>query len=259
MVELVRRFLIRILRIPPEPAVVSYPGTTTRIFRAAPSYFTYAKIRWVIAQFSAVLGIGFALFWTTRIPESFGPVRTIVSGLEVLGIVLYLLQLPFTYLMIRFDYEFRWYIVTDRSLRIREGVRAIREMTMTFANIQNISSEQGPIQRYFGIANLKVQTAGGGAIADDPSHDLGESMHVGYFRGVDNVEEIKSLILDRLRKLKDSGLGDPDDARATAAQQQLTAVLPAAEEDIRAAELLLQEVRGLRSALISAQAPGATP
>jgi membrane protein YdbS with pleckstrin-like domain len=64
-----------------------------------------------------------------------------------------------SYVTIRLDYEFRWYKTTHRSLRIREGVWLVREMTMTYANIQDISVSQGPLQRLFGIADLpKVPT-----------------------------------------------------------------------------------------------------
>ena len=38
----------------------------------------------------------------------------------------------------------------------------VREMTVTFANIQNAPVNQGPIQRALGIADLQVETAGGG-------------------------------------------------------------------------------------------------
>ena len=45
----------------------------------------------------------------------------------------------FALALVRLDFEKRWYLVTDRSLRVREGVVNVREMTIMFANIQNIS------------------------------------------------------------------------------------------------------------------------
>jgi hypothetical protein len=36
-------------------------------------------------------------------------------------------------------------------------------------------------------------------------------MHTGVLRAVDNAEQVRDLILDRLRRLRDAGLGDPDD------------------------------------------------
>src|SRR6478609_9363005 len=40
-------------------------------------------------------------------------------ALKILGFVLYLIQIPITYAIRRLDFELRWYMVTDRSLRIR--------------------------------------------------------------------------------------------------------------------------------------------
>jgi len=37
-------------------------------------------------------------------------------------------------------------------------------------------------------------------------------MYVAYFHGVDNAEEIKELIQERMRRFSDAGLGDPDDS-----------------------------------------------
>jgi len=115
-----------------------------------------------------------------------------------------------TLLLVRLDYEMRWYKVSDRSLRIREGVWKVREMTMTFANIQNVSISQGPLQRLFGIADLEVRSAGGGGHQQQAGQKrLGAiDMHVARFRGVDNAEEIRTLMGERLRHYRDAGLGD---------------------------------------------------
>jgi len=120
----------------------------------------------------------------------------------------------FALALVRLDFEKRWYLVTDRSLRVREGVVNVREMTITFANIQNISISQGPIQRLIGIADLRVDTAGGGPSRGDKKEG-GESLHTVRFRGVDNANEIRELITERLRGLKDSGLGDRDEMLAS--------------------------------------------
>ncbi len=109
-------------------------------------------------------------------------------------------------------------MVTDRSLRIREGVWQMREMTMTFANIQNLSVSQGPVQRFFGISDLQVQTAGGGGAAASGQAGQHQSMHLGFFRGIEDADSVRDLMLERLRRAKDSGLGDrqPAGARAPA-------------------------------------------
>jgi len=189
--------------------------------------------------------IGFLEIYLTadgskRVRISFASVVTV---LETFGVAFFLLQLPLTYAVVRLNYELRWYIVTDRSLRVREGVATIRETTMTFANIQNLSIHQGPIQRMIGIADLRVRTAGGGSSDEggDSNQQGGrsDSMHIGYFRGVDNAGEIRDLILARVRSLKDSGLGENVRAPAGAPPPQ----------PVAAARLVLDEARALRAVL----------
>ena len=171
---------------------------------------------------------------------SFGPA---VFWFEMLGLALIALQAPFTYTLVRLDYELRWYIVTDRSLRIREGITSLRESTMTFANIQNLAIEQGPVQRLLGISDLKVRTAGGGSKGEEFADEAekAKAMHIGYFRGVDNGPELRDTILAQLQRLKDGGLDDvvrrapSDDADAGRA--------------LDAAHAVLNEARAIRVAL----------
>jgi membrane protein YdbS with pleckstrin-like domain len=160
---------------------------------------------------------------------------TIIESLLLLG---FLASLPVTYAVVRLDYELRWYLVTDRSLRIRQGITQLHEMTMSFANIQQVMVRQNPVQRLLGIADLQVQSAGGGG--DSEEGGLSDSLHTGVFHGVDNAVEIRDLILERLRAFREVGLGDPDDATSPAP----------GEHTLRdAARELLEEARTLRRTL----------
>ena len=138
------------------------------------------------------------------------PAMLVIWFFEVAGLVVYILQLPVTFLLSRMDYDQRWYMVTDRSLRIRHGVWKINESTMSFANIQQVVVSQGPLQRLLGLADVKVQSAGGGSEKEEePGAD---DMHHGLFHRVTNAPEIRDLILERLRRFRESGLGDPEEA-----------------------------------------------
>jgi len=175
----------------------------------------------------------------------------IIWALKVLGLAAYLLQLPLTYAIRRLDFEMRWYMVTDRSLRIRTGVASVQEITMSFANLQQVEVSQGPLQRLLGLADLKVQSAGGGNIAPG-KHGQIDSLHIGYFHGVENAREIRDLIQDRLRRFRDSGLGDPEEQRRAtlAAVQPAAATVPSTDGDVlAAARELAAEARALRAAL----------
>ena len=163
-------------------------------------------------------------------------------ALKIIGFVVYLVQLGITYAARRLDYEMRWYLVTDRSLRLRHGVWVVWESTMSFANIQQVVVSQGPLQRLLGLSNVKVESAGGGTRNPErPSED----MHVGYFHSVTNAEEIRDLILERLRRFRESGLGDPDERPALTP----TPTSPESNPLLVAARELAAEANALRTAL----------
>ena len=114
---------------------------------------------------------------------------------------------------------------------------------MSFANIQQVMMTRGPVQRLLGLADVKVQSAGGGSAKRHEHQSADDDMHLGLFRHVTNAGEIRDLILERLRRYRESGIGDPDDAPeapGTPATAATSGVLAAAQE-------LLAEARALRS------------
>lgn len=245
-------WISRFLKVPPEPdPPLGSPGTLS-VFNAAPGYFQYRIVLWVFKQIGTLIGLLVGLAFVSG-GIQFGPIPysgELATAIEVFGIGLYLVQIPLSFLVVRLDYRYRWYMTTDTSLRIREGVTTVRERTMTYANIQNLSLKQGPIQRLFGISDLQVRTAGGGGSDGSEEGQKGQSeannMHLGYFRGIDNAEEIRDLILSRMRGLKDSGLGDPDEP--VAAPPLIGS--PGHVDDLAAAAReLLAEARALRAAM----------
>jgi hypothetical protein len=140
-------------------------------------------------------------------------------------------------------------------LRIREGIRTITEQTMTFANIQNLVIRQNPLQRLLGFADLHVRTAGGGGKtneqggsgSDEEKHRV---LHLAVFRGVDNATEIRDLILERLKQIRTSGLGDPEERLLD--QEELPQPPESAEEPLELTNLIAElqrETAALRAAV----------
>jgi membrane protein YdbS with pleckstrin-like domain len=213
MYERLKSTLLWLLKVPPEPHDPMGDVHSLRVFRAAPGYLRYITIAWALWQL-AILLCGLLVFIPLAVAAATGLAAILVSALGVLAAVVFLGQAGLSFFSLRLNYEMRWYKVTDRSLRIRAGVWNVHEMTMTFANVQNITISQGPLERLFGISDVKVDTAGGGGSSE--SHGRGEALnlHVATFGGVDNPEEIRDLMLQRLRRLRDAGLGDLDDAPA---------------------------------------------
>jgi uncharacterized membrane protein YdbT with pleckstrin-like domain len=238
-----RGFVLRLFRVPPEPE--SPPGTRAQTFRAGRNFFRYKLLVWVSAQLSAVAGLALATLFFARIPIPEN-VRLVLLVLEGLGWAGLALQIPFSLAVLLLDFEMRWYIVTDRSLRIREGILTVQEKTMTFANIQNITVRQGPLQRLLGIADVEVRNAGGAGSDESHGENAGSAMiHVGYFRGVDNAEQIRNTLLEGVKRERDAGLGDPDDRHAAAHSSQVAGI----SDLTAAARMLRDEARSLRASL----------
>jgi membrane protein YdbS with pleckstrin-like domain len=326
-------FLLRWLRVPPEPQPPHGDPASLRVFHAGRNFLNIRLLKWGFAQAAALLGI---IFWfgvfsdlgarveeerlraqqvkpaaatpaaapapaTTPPPgnnafertvntmvaeiqtqaksveqkvqqsrkakKHYGPVQgfyawrnamvnflshlphpamLVIWFFEVGGLILYVVQLPVTFLVARLDFEMRWYMVTDRSLRIRHGIWNISESTMSFANIQQVVVTQGPLQRLLGLSNVKVQSAGGGNGGDKHETHGHDDMHLGLFHSVTNGSEIRDLILERLRRFRESGLGDPDEKTAPIVTATPTAGTP---ELLAAARELAAEARALRMSL----------
>jgi len=178
-----------------------------------------------------------------------GWVVLVLEFFEIGGILLFVGQIPVTLAAVRLEFELHWYIVTDRSLRIRTGLLRLQESTMSFANLQQVEVKQDPLQRLLGLADVRVQSAGGGG-GDNPHAREGDSLHTGIFHSVDNAPEIRDLILARLRVFRQAGLGDPEE-QTTHAPETSAVPLPSTQpaDALAAAHEVLAEARALRAAL----------
>lgn len=234
-----RALVLSVMKVPhdPEPPF----GAPPRIFRAANNYLTLLIVRWALAQVALLIPL---VAFTVMMPmlesaRAPGAATTVLWLIELFAWVSFIAQFIFGWAMLRLTYELRWYMLTDRAIRIREGIATVREKTIALANVQNIEIKQGPLQRLLGIADVEVKTAGGGATgAAGKGQQHREPLHVAFFRGVDNAEEIRDLVREGVRRQKDSGLGDPDDHRQETAHD--TNAFAAANE-------LLREARKLRA------------
>jgi membrane protein YdbS with pleckstrin-like domain len=189
---------------PPEPP----PGDagTAQVFRAADAYLHYRYLGLLIAAVISVGGLAIALAVVYALEQwvAFGLLTALLGVIAIQQLI--------GFGVARLDWELRYYVVTDRSLRIREGAWTLRELTLTFLNVQNVSVEQGPLERLFGISNVVVRTAGGGGGAEQGQAGVG---HRAVLRGIINASEVRELIRRRLEAAKsDAGLGDREDAAA---------------------------------------------
>lgn len=226
--------VLRLARVPAKPQVPDGNTESVRVFNAGRNYFIWRMLLWGLGNAAIALGLlgAFAFSFTPKLPPL---VRAIWLAVDVGAACLFVASIPVTYFLQRLNYEMRWYIVTDRSLRIRSGAVWLQEITMTFANIQGIRVNANPIERLLGLANVEVRSAGGGGSSAEGEMSSG---HVGKFAGVDNAEAIRDLLVERLRLYRDSGLGE----KTVESREPLS---------LAAAREVLQETRALRKSLAS--------
>ncbi len=215
--------LLQLLRAPTEPPDAPIGSSeSVKTFRAAPNFLKYQIITW---------GLGFAVglifeiaFVVKEHTDQEGTWQAFALGYGIFGITL--LVTIVKYFLIRLDYDMRYYVVTDRSLRIREGALMIHEATFTYANVQNLKIHQGPLERLLGISNLIVETAGGAGGKSESSRGPGAFPHFhghqGVFRGIKNPAEVRDQILALLKQYRDAGLGDPEERRRVMDVDQLS-------------------------------------
>jgi membrane protein YdbS with pleckstrin-like domain len=205
MVEQLKSILLPLLKVPekpPAPPPGHHAGEFLKTFRACPSYLHYRLLGWVLYAAGWAVGVGaLVVFLLFALP--------VWGLLFVIPLVLFaVVKAGILYVTTVLDYEMRWYILTERSLRLREGVWIVRELTLTYANVQNVSVLQGPIQRLFGFSDIMLQTAGGGAGQKEQRlHDP----HKAVLRGIENPTEVRDLILNLLRRYRTAGLGDREE------------------------------------------------
>lgn len=195
---------IRLLRLPAGPPDPPPGGKVVRTFNASPRYLHYCLLAvWVGSGIVFAIAGVMAVFAATQ-----GGGWSIAAAVfAFLGLV----AASFGYVATRLEFEMRFYILTDRSLRIREGVLFLRESTLTFANVQNLRIKRGPLQQIFGISDVLVDTAGGAGGTKDVEGQAMKQGHRGTIMGIENPAEIRNLVMDLLRRYRDAGLGDPDD------------------------------------------------
>ncbi|MCA9294704.1 MAG: PH domain-containing protein [Phycisphaerales bacterium] len=191
--------LVRWMRVPQDPPnLPASPGDEVIAIHPSHGFLRYLKLWFWIAAVSIDLVL--LVLWIV-----------LLVAVPWLGIVLAplwwgVMLVPdiVAYIAIHLRYDTTWYVLSPRSMRLRRGIWTIKEITLTYENIQNVRVSQGPVERYYGIAKLQVETAGAGAAGPH-----GTSVaNVGIVEGIDNAEELRDMLMARVRASRSTGLGD---------------------------------------------------
>jgi membrane protein YdbS with pleckstrin-like domain len=171
--------MTRWFRVPDHPPTLPFvPGDSIESFKPAIGFLNYLRLQFWVGLF-AIDGAILVVWVVIAIAAP-------VWGLLLLAPALFLAVVPdiFVYLAIHLRYDTTWYVLSNRSLRIRRGIWIIHETTITFENIQNVTVRQGPLQRWFGIANVSIDTAGGGGQQAHGEGNPWHTSHCGVSEGV---------------------------------------------------------------------------
>jgi membrane protein YdbS with pleckstrin-like domain len=194
--------LSRVFKVPQSPPdLPRLTGEFFLTFKPARGFVHYLrfKIVWglLISFILFILGAGILMITD---PSTGLLTALLVIALEVVAGFLGLLA-------IQLRYDTTWYVLNDRSMRLRRGIFVIKETTITFENIQNVSIKQGPLQRWFKISTIVVETAGGGGKMNEGAET---ASHSGIIEGIENANEIRDLLMTRMSQSRRSGLGDDE-------------------------------------------------
>lgn len=193
--------LAGLFRVPREPPTLpTAPGDALEQFHPAPAFLAYLKFWFWIVLFAIDGAILIAWIIITTASPLAGAILAVPAFLVAV--------LPdiVAYVAIHLRYDTTWYLMTGRSIRLRRGVWVIHEVTLTFENVQNVKVHSGPVQRWFGIASVVIETAGSG-VAHGP-HGEKSPLNVGVIEGIADAPRIRDLIMDRVRASRTTGLGD---------------------------------------------------
>jgi membrane protein YdbS with pleckstrin-like domain len=193
--------LTKFFLVPEQPPnLPAFDQEHVEYHRPAPSFLAYKKFQfWIVCVILDIFFIAVWIAFSVALP---------IWGLITAPLWLALIVLPdiIAYIAIHLAYDTTWYVLSDRSMRVRRGVWTIHETTITFENVQNVNIVQGPMQRWFGFANLSVSTAGGGSTSE--ASTLGA--HSGWLEGITNAPELRQRILEKAQH--NAGLGDETEA-----------------------------------------------
>jgi uncharacterized membrane protein YdbT with pleckstrin-like domain len=146
-------------------------------------------------------------------------IRALLTG-PAFVIVMPLLFFRYETMRFRFDAE---------GIHMRWGILFRKQVNLTYARIQDIHLTSGLIQRWFGLADVKIQTASGSSGAEMTLEGLLE------------FEAIRDFLYTRMRGYRDRSVRAQPPVRAAADDQEpAVALLREAVDELRAARVALE-------------------
>jgi uncharacterized membrane protein YdbT with pleckstrin-like domain len=254
MMALLVQPLFRFLRLTLEPPAPIADARLEQVLQPGHRAHQLHLLKWAGAQLSALVGVVVVLTafdFTQWLPRSLSFIEVFFQWADFInflpdewrwvGVILalggFLVQLPLSFLSLWAKRRTLWYVVTNQGVQLRHGLWTTHETSLRFANIQQVTLKQGPLQRVLGLVDIVLSTAGQRSSGDDDDDEERKSR--GQLRDLDSGSA-QRLLTEIRQRLPSSADGAPP-PHSAAAQTSAQAV--------EAAQLLLSEARTLRQSL----------
>ncbi len=197
LLKLLKPLFLPLLKVDFTPPHLPEGSSLVRSLKPSEKWLGYRYLQTMFGFLNQFVGFGIAII-------------ALMAKLKGWGVALALLLFAVEFFVIglalvttRVDFEVRHYLVGDRSLRVAQGAWKKEEVTLSYANVQNLEVTQGPLERLFGFKSLTISTAG------SDNTPGAENSHLVTLVGLENADELRGLILNMLKQQRDTGLGEP--------------------------------------------------
>jgi uncharacterized membrane protein YdbT with pleckstrin-like domain len=163
------------------------------------------------------------------LPAVFRPDRSLLHYYALTALLVGPL-FPVMFIIMAFRFRSLRYELDDEGITMRWGILIRREVSLTYARIQDIHLTSNVVERWLGLARIQVQTASGSASAEMT------------IEGLRDFERMRDFLYSRMRgaRVETAAPGAApaaDTLAAAPAADELTAVLRAVAAELRALRL----------------------
>lgn len=127
------------------------PDADDELTKLHPNYSHSLRVQTVLTSLPV---LGAALVTEAALREFDVVPPGLIAGIVLLIVIAFVIRIPQT------RYNARGYQISADRLRVVRGLMFRHDTVVPFGRVQHIDVDQGPLERFFGIATLTLHTAG---------------------------------------------------------------------------------------------------
>lgn len=135
---------------------------------------------------------------------------------------------PFALTYLYFRYHTMQYLFDEEGISMRWGILFRREITLTYARIQDIHLTSNLVERWFRLARIQIQTASASAAAEMT------------LEGLHQFEEVRDFLYSKMRGVRGAVPSSPAAAAVPSSDNDLAAALREVAGELRAVREALE-------------------